>query len=105
MVPPEDIEKMARAVLAIQLPRSPTKIQSMINDINNLLSNTMHFQNDLKNLEEHAKTAQDLLQKAQELKSVLATLTQTGNFIQNVTKPLLASGSLEDDLSIHDQTH
>ncbi|GLD71224.1 laminin subunit beta-4-like isoform X1 [Lates japonicus] len=68
MVPPEDIEKMARAVLAIQLPRSPAKIQSMINDINNLLSNTTHFQDDLKNLEEHAKTAQDLLQKAQELK-------------------------------------
>uniref|UniRef100_A0A4W6C4H5 Laminin subunit beta-1 n=1 Tax=Lates calcarifer TaxID=8187 RepID=A0A4W6C4H5_LATCA len=96
MVPPEDIEKMARAVLAIQLPRSPAKIQSMINDINNLLSNTMHFQNDLKNLEEHAKTAQDLLQKAQELKSVLATLTQTGNFIQNVTKPLLSKAN--DDL-------
>ncbi|XP_049929321.1 laminin subunit beta-4 [Epinephelus moara] len=68
MVPPEDVEKMARAVLAIQLPRSPDQIQSMINDINNLLSKPTNFQNDLKDLEEHAKTAQDLLQKAQEVK-------------------------------------
>lgn len=70
MVPPEDIEKMALAVLSIQLPGSPDQIRSMINDINNLLSNKPNFQNDLENLEEHAKTAKDLLEKAQELKSV-----------------------------------
>lgn len=70
MVPPEDIVKMARAVLDIQLPRSPDQIQSMINDINNLQSNATNFQDDLKNLEGHAKTARDLLQKARELKSV-----------------------------------
>ncbi|KAI3370558.1 hypothetical protein L3Q82_007070 [Scortum barcoo] len=68
MVPPEDIEKMARAVLDIQLPRSPDQIQSMINNINNLLSNATNFQDDLKNLEMQAKTAQDLLQRAREIK-------------------------------------
>ncbi|XP_037624636.1 laminin subunit beta-4 [Sebastes umbrosus] len=68
MVPPEDIEKMALAVLSIKLPGSPDQIRSMINDINNLLSNKPNFQNDLENLEEHAKTAKDLLEKAQELK-------------------------------------
>lgn len=73
MVPPEDIEKMARAVLDIQLPRSPDQIRSMINDINNMLSNSTNFQDDLKNLEEQAKVAQDLLQKARELKSVSKT--------------------------------
>lgn len=73
MVPPEDIEKMARAVLDIQLPRSPDQIRSMINDINNMLSNSPNFQDDLKNLEEQAKVAQDLLQKARELKSVSKT--------------------------------
>lgn len=70
MVPPEDIEKMARAVLDIQLPRSPDQIRSMIDEINNLLSNATNFQDNLKNLEEHANTAKDLLQKAQEVKSV-----------------------------------
>ncbi|XP_034391852.1 laminin subunit beta-4 isoform X2 [Cyclopterus lumpus] len=64
MVPPEDIEKMAQAVLDIQMPRSPDQIRSMINDINNLLSNT---NNSPKTLE-HAKTTQNLLQEAQELK-------------------------------------
>ncbi|KAM9352424.1 laminin subunit beta-4 [Symphorus nematophorus] len=68
MVPPEDIEKMARAVLDIQLPRSPDQIQSMISDINNLLSNATKFQDDLKKLQEQGEMAQDLLQKARQLK-------------------------------------
>ncbi|XP_041652348.1 laminin subunit beta-4 [Cheilinus undulatus] len=68
MVPPEDIEKMARAVLDVQLPRSPDQIRSMIDDIKKLLNNTTNVQDDLKNLEEHAKSAQELLEDARELK-------------------------------------
>nr|XP_046250599.1 laminin subunit beta-4 [Scatophagus argus] len=68
MVPPEDIEKVAQAVLKIQLPLSPGQIQSMINDINNLLSNATSFQGNLENLKEQAKITQELLKKAQELK-------------------------------------
>uniref|UniRef100_A0A8D3EF14 Laminin, beta 4 n=1 Tax=Scophthalmus maximus TaxID=52904 RepID=A0A8D3EF14_SCOMX len=70
MVSPEDIEKMARAVLDIQLPQSPAQIRSMITEINNLLFNTTHLQHDLRNLEEHTKTAHDLLQTAHKLRSV-----------------------------------
>lgn len=69
-VPPEDIERMARAVLAIQLPRSPDQIRSMIDDINNLLFTATNFKDNLKNLEKHANTTKQLLQKAQEVKSV-----------------------------------
>uniref|UniRef100_A0A3Q3WS10 Laminin, beta 4 n=1 Tax=Mola mola TaxID=94237 RepID=A0A3Q3WS10_MOLML len=76
MVPPEDIEKMARAVLDIQLPRSPDQIRAMIDDINNLLSNISNFQSNLKNLGESAKTAQDLLWKAQKIKSVSDNIKQ-----------------------------
>lgn len=68
MVPPEDIEKIARNVLDIQLPRSPNEIRSMIDDINHLLSNITNFQVNVKDLKEYAKTAQDLLQRAQEAK-------------------------------------
>ncbi|TDH10018.1 hypothetical protein EPR50_G00093320 [Perca flavescens] len=68
MVPPEDIEKMSQAVLAIQLPGTPDQIRSMIKDINNLLSNTINIQDDLRYLQETAETAQDLLQRARELK-------------------------------------
>lgn len=68
MVPPEDVEKIARNVLDIQLPRSPNEIRSMIDDINHLLSNITNFQVNVKDLKEHAKTAQDLLQKAEEVK-------------------------------------
>lgn len=68
-VPAEDIERMTQAVLNSQLPRSPDQIQSMINDIYNLLPNATNLLDDKKNLEVHTKTTQDLLQKAQELKS------------------------------------
>lgn len=69
-VPPEDIERIARAVLAIQLPRSPDQIQSMIDDINNLLFNATNIKDNLKSLEKHANTTKHLLQKAQEVQSV-----------------------------------
>lgn len=70
MAHPDDIEKMARAVLSIRLPRSPEQIQSMIDEINNLLSNVSRFQDDLKKLQEQAKITQELLKKAEEVKLV-----------------------------------
>ncbi|KAM7397366.1 hypothetical protein PAMP_020344 [Pampus punctatissimus] len=102
MVPPEDIEKMARAVLDIQLPRSPDEIRSMINDINNLLSNATNFPNDLKNLEEQAKTAQDLLQKARELKELTKDIdvTEISNDIYGAEK---AQDIANDDLETASQ--
>lgn len=69
-VHPDDIENLARAVLDIRLPRSPDQIQSMIDEINNLLSNVSRFQDDLKKLEEHANITQELLRKAEEVKLV-----------------------------------
>ncbi|XP_034031453.1 laminin subunit beta-4 [Thalassophryne amazonica] len=68
MVLPEDIEQMAKAVLDIQLPRSPNQVQSLISDIKKVLSNALNFPEDLKNLQEHAKTAEELLQKAHDLR-------------------------------------
>uniref|UniRef100_A0A672YMI7 Laminin subunit beta-1 n=1 Tax=Sphaeramia orbicularis TaxID=375764 RepID=A0A672YMI7_9TELE len=70
MVPAEDIEKIARAVLKIELPRSPDQIQSMIRDINNLLANAVNYQKDLKSLQDQARRAQDLLKEALDLKSI-----------------------------------
>ncbi|XP_075996664.1 laminin subunit beta-4 [Genypterus blacodes] len=68
MVPLEDIEKMARAVLDIQLPKSPEQITDLISSIRNLTSKALVFPEDLKKLEEQAKISRDLLQKAQDLK-------------------------------------
>ncbi|KAG7468897.1 laminin subunit beta-4-like [Solea senegalensis] len=67
-VPPEDIEKMSQAVLDIQLRQSPAQIQSMISEINRLLSNMSMLQKDLKNLDEYEQASKSLLQKAQEQK-------------------------------------
>ncbi|KAM7415417.1 hypothetical protein PAMA_019983 [Pampus argenteus] len=102
MIPPEDIEKMARAVLDIQLPRSPDEIRSMINDINNLLSNATNFQKDLKTLEEQAKTTQDLLQKARELKELTKDIdvTEINNDIYGAEK---AQDIANDDLETASQ--
>lgn len=61
---------MARAVLAIQLPKSPDQIRSMIDEINDLLANATKSQENLEDLKEQAEVAKDLLQKAQDVKSV-----------------------------------
>ena len=62
---------MARAVLSIRLPRSPHQIQSLIDEINNLLANVSRlFQDDLRNLEGHINVAQELLRKADEVRLV-----------------------------------
>ncbi|XP_070829105.1 LOW QUALITY PROTEIN: laminin subunit beta-4 [Chaetodon trifascialis] len=96
-VPPEDIEKMARAVLAIQLPRSPDQIRSMINDINKLLSNATKFKGDLKKLEAHAKTAQDLLKKARELKERTKNINVT-EISKDIYKAEKAQDKANNDL-------
>uniref|UniRef100_A0A665UDS4 Laminin subunit beta-1 n=1 Tax=Echeneis naucrates TaxID=173247 RepID=A0A665UDS4_ECHNA len=76
MVLPEDIEKMTRAVLNIQLPQSPEQSRSMINDIDNLLSNATLFQDSLGNLEKHAQTTQELLQTGLNIRSVAPNTRQ-----------------------------
>ena len=68
MVSPDDIEKMAQAVLNIRLPGSPDQIRSLIKDIKDLLANTPDLQKDLSLLEEQTRAAQDLLQQALDLK-------------------------------------
>ncbi|XP_014860210.1 PREDICTED: laminin subunit beta-4-like [Poecilia mexicana] len=99
MVPPGDIEKMANAVLRIQLPRSPAEIQSMINEISNLLNGATKFQEDLKKLQDEAKTAQELLQKATEAKE------QTTNIdVKDILRDIIAADAAQskanDDLEV-----
>lgn len=64
---PEDIEKVASAVLAIKLPSSPDEIKRMIHDIQNMMENFTHITDDLKDLGDRAKLAEDLKNKAEEI--------------------------------------
>lgn len=64
---PEDIEKLANAVLAIQLPKSPDEIKKMIEDIKNILANVKGFNEDLERLEKEAKIAEDMKERAKEI--------------------------------------
>ncbi|XP_051546192.1 laminin subunit beta-4 isoform X1 [Myxocyprinus asiaticus] len=67
LVKPEDIEKLANAVLSIQLPKSPNEMRNMIEDIKNILSNFTDVNEDLENLEKHAKIAEIMKEKAKEI--------------------------------------
>ncbi|KAJ8269152.1 hypothetical protein COCON_G00117590 [Conger conger] len=67
MVAPEDIQKLAEAVLAIKFPAPPSAIRAMIENIRNILVNCSELQEDLKNVQDHVKIAQDLLEKAKEV--------------------------------------
>ncbi|KAM6926955.1 laminin subunit beta-4 [Lycodopsis pacificus] len=98
-VPPEDIKKMAQAVLDIQLPQSPDQIRSMINDINDLLSNATKSP---KNLEEHTKTAQTLLQKAKEVKSWTKNIDVT-EISRDIYEAEKAQNKANDDLDTDSQ--
>ncbi|XP_066523971.1 laminin subunit beta-4 [Hoplias malabaricus] len=64
---PEDINMLASAVLAIQLPNSPDEIKKMIQDIQILLANFTHFKEDLKPFQDQAELAKELKQKADEI--------------------------------------
>lgn len=68
MVSPEDIEKVSKAVLAIQLPKNPKEIQTMIQNIRDLLANFTNFKEDLKLLQDNAKAADKLLEEANAVK-------------------------------------
>ncbi|KAM9568217.1 laminin subunit beta-4-like isoform 1-T3 [Salvelinus alpinus] len=68
MVAPEDIERLVKGVLAIQLPGSLDDIHSMIQNIRGMLANFTEFKEDLKKLEDQAKTAQDLLENALDIR-------------------------------------
>ncbi|XP_014187088.1 laminin subunit beta-4 [Haplochromis burtoni] len=83
MVPPKDTEKMAQAVLRIELPQSPANIQSMISNVNILLKNATRFLEDLKNLDKQAKAAMDLQQEALELKEQMEN-TNVKKIIQDI---------------------
>lgn len=87
MVHPDDIEKMARSVLSVRLPRSPDHVQSMIDEINNLLSNVSRFQDDLKKLQEQTNITQELLRKAEDIKLVSEIKKQHRAMRSSQTEP------------------
>ncbi len=64
---PEDIEKLANAVLSIQLPKSPDEIKDMIEDIKRILANVTDLDDDLEHLEKQARIAEDMKERAQEI--------------------------------------
>ncbi|KAL4003909.1 fumarate hydratase, class II [Sarotherodon galilaeus] len=83
MVPPEDTEKMAQAVLRIQLPQSPANIQSIISNLSNLLKNATRLLEDLNNLDKKVKAARDLQQEARDLKEQMEN-TDVRKIIQDI---------------------
>lgn len=64
---PEDIDKLATAVLAIQLPSSPKEIKKMIQAIQDGLANLTQFKEDLRPLQEQTELAKDMKKKAKEI--------------------------------------
>ncbi|XP_063053091.1 laminin subunit beta-4 [Engraulis encrasicolus] len=106
MAEPDDIEQLARAVLAIQLPKSPDEIQEMIKNIRDVLSNFSNFQEDLDELKEKAKAAEDLLQQAKDIKNrtknidvsdIRKTLSEAEKVQDKVTEDLEAAKTNTDD--------
>ncbi|XP_026876532.2 laminin subunit beta-4 [Electrophorus electricus] len=89
----EDIDTVASAVLAIQLPSSPDGIRKMIQDIQIMLSNFTHFKEDVKYLEEQTKLAKDIKHTADEI------LNRTNEFdVSEIQKTLKNTVRLHDKI-------
>uniref|UniRef100_A0A8C9RVZ6 Laminin, beta 4 n=1 Tax=Scleropages formosus TaxID=113540 RepID=A0A8C9RVZ6_SCLFO len=97
MVKPEDIEMVATAVLAIQLPSSPEEIRDLINKIRSILVNSTKLLEDLERLREDARTAQDLLQRAKEVQNKTRSID-----VSRIKKALKDAEDIQDNVSRND---
>ncbi|XP_055078728.1 laminin subunit beta-4 [Periophthalmus magnuspinnatus] len=91
LLPAEDIEKMARAVLSINLPKTPDQIRAMTQELTDLINNATNSDKDLKELEEQAKTAQELKEKALEVKNRTKDIN-----VSDITKDLYDAEKAQD---------
>ncbi|ROL46627.1 Laminin subunit beta-4 [Anabarilius grahami] len=94
MVKPEDIEKLANAVLSIQLPKSPDEIKDMIENIKEILANFTDFNDDLEHLEKQAKIAENLKERAKEI----LNRTEAIN-VREIEKALNDTAELNDKIA------
>ncbi|XP_056307443.1 laminin subunit beta-4 [Danio aesculapii] len=93
LVKPEDIEKLANAVLSIQLPKSPDEIKDMIEDIKKILANITEFDDDLEYLEKQAKIAGNMKERAKEI------LNRTKSIdVKEIEKALNDTAELHDKI-------
>uniref|UniRef100_A0A8C1VN89 Laminin, beta 4 n=1 Tax=Cyprinus carpio TaxID=7962 RepID=A0A8C1VN89_CYPCA len=94
LVKPEDIEKMANAVLSIQLPKSPDEIKDMIEDIKRILANVTNFDDDLEHLKKQARIAEDMKERAQEILNRTDAIN-----VREIEKALNDTAELNDKIS------
>uniref|UniRef100_A0AAY4CI20 Laminin subunit beta 4 n=1 Tax=Denticeps clupeoides TaxID=299321 RepID=A0AAY4CI20_9TELE len=91
MVGPEDIERMANAVLAIRLPRSQDEIQEMIQGIQALLANMTGIEEQHRLLQDQVQAANELLREADEIKNRSEAINVSG-----VKKTIAHAQNLQD---------
>ncbi|XP_072291696.1 laminin subunit beta-4 [Eucyclogobius newberryi] len=91
LLPAEDIEKMARAVLNINLPRTPDQIRAMIQELAELMNNAQNSGKDLKKLQDQARAAEELKERALELKA-----RTKGIDVSDIQKDIYAAEKAQD---------
>uniref|UniRef100_A0AAV2L0Z2 Uncharacterized protein n=1 Tax=Knipowitschia caucasica TaxID=637954 RepID=A0AAV2L0Z2_KNICA len=91
LLPAEDVEKMARAVLNINLPRSPEHIRDMIRELTDLINSTANPERDLTALEEEAKAAHELKDRAHALKNRTKDIN-----VSDITKDIYDAEKAQD---------
>lgn len=64
--PPEDIEKVAKHVLVINLPRTPQELTNMLDKIQNLVTHCEDYEINVNKLNKQRKDAQKLLVEAKQ---------------------------------------
>ncbi|XP_048867721.1 laminin subunit beta-4 [Brienomyrus brachyistius] len=96
LVSPEDIEKVASAVLAIQLPLSPGEIQDMIDTIHSIMANSPTVREDLDHLTNQNRTVRELLEAAEDVQNKTRQIN-----VRPIKRALKEAGGIQDKAKAH----
>uniref|UniRef100_A0A3B3T2G9 Laminin, beta 4 n=1 Tax=Paramormyrops kingsleyae TaxID=1676925 RepID=A0A3B3T2G9_9TELE len=102
LVSPEDIEKVAGAVLAIQLPLSLEEIQDMIDTIHSIVANSPTVREDLDHLTNQNQTVKELLEAAEDVLQQIEALRNKMemNRLQAQEAKSAADASLDNSMEL-----
>ncbi|CAM2098554.1 unnamed protein product [Caretta caretta] len=94
--PPEDIEKVAKHVLVINLPRTPQELTNMLDKIQNLVTHCENYEINVNKLNKQRKDAQKLLVEAKQAEEAAKALPPLDEMINNLKEAESTKGQTKD---------
>ncbi|KAG6936053.1 laminin subunit beta 4 [Chelydra serpentina] len=94
--PPEDIEKVAKHVLEVNLPRTPQELTNMLDKIRNLVTHCEDYEINVNKINKQRKDAQKLLVEAKQAEEAAKALPPLDEMINNLKEAESTKGQTKD---------